>query len=83
MLQPLTRRGSAPALSEQTSFDVPPAPVERFGAFKPLDLNDGVRAIDQKLVAVADRTNLASDDTFRPAEEADHARTIGIPDPVG
>lgn len=79
MFQMLARRGSAPPLSEQPSFDVHPAFVEFFGAAEPLDLYGRIGPIDHELVALAvgGGTDLAADDAFGAAEEADHATSIG------
>ena len=79
MFQMLTRRGPAPPLSEQASFDIHPAFVEFFRAAEPFDLDERIGPVDDQLVAAVDGgTYFATDETFGATEEADHACTIGL-----
>jgi hypothetical protein len=79
MFQMLTRRGSAPPLSEQASFDIHPAFIQFFRASEPFDLDKRVGPVDDQLIALAvdDGTHFATDETFGATEEADHACNIG------
>ena len=79
MFQMLARRGSAPPLPEQPSFDVHPAPVELFGSAEPFDLHDRIGPVDDQLVtlAVPGGTHFATDEALGSTEEADHAALIG------
>ena len=75
----LTWRGSAPPLSEQSTLDIHPAPVERLGAAESLDLHDGVGMIDHQFVAasVIGGSDFTTDHAVCPAEKTHHALNIG------
>ena len=79
MFQVLTRRGSAPSLADEVAFHVHPASVQCLGAAEALDLDGGVGAINQELVAVAVSgwPHFAADDAIGAAEKANHAVLIG------
>lgn len=66
-------------MPEQPPLDIHPAPVERLRAAEPLDLHDGVGMINHQLVAVAvvRGPHLTPNYAVCPAEETNHALSIG------
>ena len=70
-------------MPEQPPLDIHPAAVQRLGAIEPLHLHDGVGMIDHQLVAAAvvRRPYLAPDHAVCPAEETNHALSIGTAKP--